>query len=52
MKAVMAKGLADLLAETRRMGPHVYGVDDDPPQGLGWLRPLWLACTANGIRPS
>ncbi len=52
MKAAMAEGLADLTAEARRMGPHVYGADDDPPQGLGWLRPLWLACAANGIRPS
>lgn len=52
MKAAMAEGLAALMAETRRMGPHVFGADDDPPQGLGWLRPLWLACAANGIRPS
>ena len=52
MKEAMAAQLPDLLAETRRMGPHVYGADDDPPQNLGWLRPLWLACTANGIRPS
>ena len=52
MKAAMADGLGELLAETRRMGPHVFGADDDPPQNLGWLRPLWLACTANGIRPA
>lgn len=52
MKNAMAAQLPDLLAETRRMGPHVYGADDDPPQNLGWLRPLWLACTANGIRPN
>ena len=51
MKAAMAETLDDILAETRRMGPHVYSADDDPPQGLGWLRPLWLACAANGIRP-
>lgn len=52
MKAAMAEALDAVLAETRRMGPHVYSADDDPPQGLGWLRPLWLACAANGIRPS
>jgi SAM-dependent methyltransferase len=44
--------LARLLIEVRRMGPHVYGTDDDPPRGLGWLRPLWLACAANGICPA
>ncbi len=51
MKEAAGCDLPELLAEARRMGPHVFGADDDPPQGLGWLRPLWMACTLNGIRP-
>lgn len=38
-------------AETRRMGPHLQLHGKGVPRGSGWLRPLWLACLANGIRP-
>lgn len=38
-------------AETRRMGPHAPLHGKGVPRGAGWLRPLWLACLANGIRP-
>lgn len=38
-------------AETRRMGPHLQLHGKGVPRGAGWLRPLWLACLANGIRP-
>ncbi len=38
-------------AETRRMGPHLHLHGKGVPRGSGWLRPLWLACLANGIRP-
>jgi hypothetical protein len=41
----------DWAAEARRMGPDVAGKIAPPPPRLGWLRPLWLACAANGIRP-
>jgi SAM-dependent methyltransferase len=55
MADVYIKGLdedarADLIAETRRMGPHVPLHGKGVPRGAAWLRPLWLACLANGIR--
>lgn len=43
--------VADLMAETRRMGPHMVLHDERVPAGTDWLEPLWRACVANGIRP-
>lgn len=51
MKDSSDNRLAELVEEARRMGPHVVSADEDPPPGLGWMRALWLACAANGIRP-
>ncbi len=35
----------------RRIGPHVLLHGKGVPRGTGWLKHLWLACLANGIRP-
>ena len=42
---------AALLAETRRMGPHVTSPDHRLPPVASWVAPLWRACLANGIDP-
>lgn len=44
-------GAEALRAEVMRMGPHVVEPDERLPANLGWLRPLWQACQANGIAP-
>ena len=42
---------AALVAETRRMGPHVASPDHRLPPVASWVAPLWRACLANGIDP-
>lgn len=42
---------AALVAETRRMGPHVASPDHRLPPVAGWVAPLWRACLLNGIDP-
>lgn len=50
--AIADAELGRLVAETRRIGPHaIVNPDQSVPDEAGWLRPLWLACEANGIRP-
>jgi SAM-dependent methyltransferase len=53
---VFVKGLGEaereaLVPDIRAMGPQVAHPDRMRPPKLGWLRPLWLACEANGIVP-
>lgn len=53
---VFVKGLGEeaheaLMPNIRAMGPQVAHPDRTRPPKLGWLRPLWLACEANGIVP-
>jgi protein-L-isoaspartate O-methyltransferase len=52
VSGVTEAAAAAMAAEARRIGPQVAGLAAPPPGGLGWLRPLWLACAANGIRPA
>lgn len=51
VKGIGAGDVGALLAETRRIGPDTTSQDAALPKGIGWLRPLWTACLANGIRP-
>lgn len=51
IKGIGEDELEGLVAETRRMGPHIVNPEMGIPSETGWLRPLWLACEANGIRP-
>lgn len=50
MKEDAPLDLAALLAEARRMGPHVVREEHVPLTG-GALQALWRACAANGYRP-
>lgn len=40
-----------LTAEVRHIGPDIVDPDSTIPSDAGWLRPLWLACQANGFNP-
>lgn len=41
-----------LVAEVRHIGPDIVDPDSTIPSDAGWLRPLWLACQANGFNPA
>ncbi len=45
------EGAEALRAEVIRMGPHIVDPNDRLPANVGWMRPLWQACQANGINP-
>lgn len=51
VKGTGAGALASLVAETRRIGPHIVCPDHVLAAEAGWVAPLWQACQANGIDP-
>lgn len=45
-------GADQLRADVARIGPDIVNPDLRLPTHAGWLRPLWLACQANGVNPA
>lgn len=55
-ESVFVQGLTAERAEAlrsaiRRIGPDIADPERSIPAVAGWLRPLWMACLANGVRP-
>jgi hypothetical protein len=51
VRGISADEAEALVAETRRMGPHIADPDLRLPPEAGWVAPLWRASLANGIDP-